>query len=147
MKGRAWPLVAGGQLGLYSSMEGQPETHIPCQDGPSNLVQCDAGDTCVIISLDEPRNAGQYSIVEGSGIVAVVVVELYWCWCQVVMGDVQGSGLGFFFLSLSLSLLCCLPTCPGALRCGVPGAPLPTEIRLISHEVPEGEDVRLTGGC
>lgn len=54
-KGRRGPMVAGGQLvTLHSAlctlhrMAGRPETHIRCQDGPSNLVECDAGDTCVI---------------------------------------------------------------------------------------------------
>lgn len=45
-KGTAWPLLAGGQLVCtLQRMAGQAETHIRCQDGPSNLVQCDAGDT------------------------------------------------------------------------------------------------------
>lgn len=42
-------------------MVGQPETHIRCQDGPSNLVQCDADDTMRHQQRSgEPWNAGQY---------------------------------------------------------------------------------------
>lgn len=40
--------VAGGHFGRLEPQARQPEIHIRCQDGPSNLVECDAGDTCVI---------------------------------------------------------------------------------------------------
>lgn len=50
VKGGAWSLVAGGLLGR-PPQDRQPEIHIRCQDGPSNLVRCNAGDTCVITTL------------------------------------------------------------------------------------------------
>lgn len=53
-----WRMLAAGQL--LHRMAGRPETHIRCQDGPSNLVQCDAGDTMRHSQrLGEPWNAGQ----------------------------------------------------------------------------------------
>lgn len=59
--GTAWP--SGRRrpaFALCTAMAGQPETHIRCQDGPSNLVQCDAGDTMRHQQgLGEPWNAGQ----------------------------------------------------------------------------------------
>ena len=62
-------VASGGRRPTWTAWQGSRRSTSECQDGPSNLVQCDAGDTCVIISLEEPRNAGQYSIVESTDMV------------------------------------------------------------------------------
>lgn len=125
--GKGWHGLWVPAANLKSSWQGSRRSTPECQDGPSNLIQCDAGDTCVIISLEEQRNAGQYSIVE-----ALIWLSLWWWYCSSDDG-VQGSRFDLF--------------CPGALRCGVAGAPLPTEIRLISQELPKVKDVQLTERC